>query len=55
VRENGNKAMRTALFEKYKQEIEWLQTPFCIIKGQGKDRLQNAIECIDNFNITNNK
>jgi NadR type nicotinamide-nucleotide adenylyltransferase len=52
VRENGD--IREELFEKYKQEIEFLNKPYSIIKGKGKKRQQNAIGFIDKFLKINN-
>jgi len=45
VRENPG-ARRKYLFEEYLQEIKRLGNPFEVVKGTGKDRVQNAIESI---------
>ncbi|MDA3865922.1 MAG: ATP-binding protein [Salinivirgaceae bacterium] len=45
VRENGG-AMRTILFERYRKEIEKLQTPYAIVEGTGRQRIANAVQAL---------
>ncbi len=46
-REHQNKADREQLFEAYKKVLENNHSPYAIIKGVGKARLENAIEKIE--------
>ncbi len=50
VRENGG-TMRDVLFHRYEEEIERLQTPYVIIRGEGEARTQQAIEIINQHHI----
>lgn len=50
VRENGHR--REFLFERYKNELEFYNIPFCVVKGSGKQRFRNALKCIDSLNET---
>jgi nicotinamide riboside kinase len=45
VRENGGE-MRKVLFYKYKEEILKQEKPFAIIKGDGKERIKNAVTAL---------
>ncbi|TLX71495.1 ATP-binding protein [Labilibacter sediminis] len=47
VRENEE--LRTLLFDKYEQELKSYGFNYAIIKGKGKERLDNAIIQIDNY------
>ena len=48
VRENGGES-RLKLFDMYINEIENLNTPYKIIKGEGQQRLLNAVKAVDDF------
>lgn len=50
VRENGGK-MRDVLFEKYKNELEYLGVDYKIISGIGKTREKNALESVEKYLI----
>lgn len=47
VRENGE--IRGVLFDKYKQELDAYGFNYSIVSGNGKDRLNNAINSINKF------
>jgi len=51
LRENGGE-QREKLFEIYKTELMERDFPFVEIGGEGEERLQNAIEAINNFNFS---
>ena len=53
VREHGHD--RDFFFDWYKSEIEKMGKPYICINGTGQERIQNAIEGIDNIFETNNK
>lgn len=48
VRENGGQ-MREILFEMYKNELVTQRLPFRIIRGNGDERVNNAISAIDKY------
>ncbi len=48
LRENGGEA-RQRLFNRYKNELEYYNLPYKIISGLGNQRLENAINIINNF------
>lgn len=43
--------LRSFFFEWYRRELEDYGFPYCVVSGQGYDRLQNAIEAINNHFI----
>ena len=47
VRENGSNERRKYLMNRYIQEIESYGVKYYIVSGQGKKRLQKAINCIN--------
>jgi NadR type nicotinamide-nucleotide adenylyltransferase len=49
VRENPQ--LRDYFFEWYKKEIEDLNIPYFIVKGEGEERVKNCIEEIENIKI----
>ena len=51
VRENGSNERRKYLMNMYIQEIESHGVKYYIISGQGKKRLQKAINCINKYYI----
>jgi len=48
VRENGG-AMREELFGTYRNELDKYNLRYCIIQGTGNQRLENAIQAVDNY------
>lgn len=46
LRENGGE-MRFRLYEQYREELETFGFPYHIVKGQGEERLNNAIFAVD--------
>lgn len=50
VRENGGEK-RFELFERYLSEIKELNKPYFVIKGVNQERINYAINVINNFNI----
>ena len=48
VRENGGE-MREKLFLMYKDEIEAFKKPYFIVKGEKKQRTDNAVNFIENY------
>lgn len=53
VRENSEK--REFFFDWYEKEINELGTPYAIIKGVGRKRLQNALDAIQQFKQQTNE
>ncbi len=49
VRENPE--LREYFFEWYKKEIEALNIPYFIVRGEGEERVKNCIEEIENIKI----
>lgn len=49
VRENGTEQKRQYLFDRYKLEIQKTEKSYYIIKGQGQERLYNAINSVNLF------
>ena len=49
VRENPE--LREFFFEWYKKEIEALNIPYFIVRGEGEERVKNCIEEIENIKI----
>lgn len=43
--------LRSFFFDWYQREIEYYGFPYCIVSGQGRARLQNAIEAVNNHFI----
>jgi nicotinamide riboside kinase len=48
VRENGGE-MRNTLFEEYKKNLDYYNFKYHIISGMGKERFENAIKFLDQF------
>ena len=48
LRENGGE-MRDVLYQKYKKELESHKLNYCYIHGSGKERLMNAMRCVEQF------
>ncbi len=46
LRENGGE-MRNKLYDKYRQIIEAFELPYVVIKGEGENRVNNAIFAVD--------
>jgi len=50
LRENGGE-VREKLYEIYKAELVQRNLPFVEIRGEGGERLQNAIDAINGFDF----